>query len=107
MSARSEKVTRLLESGRVELIGGDHLWQLTVVGDSGTPYRVVVGATLSGMCMCEGWRRTMKPCTHIEAARRLMGALPEQAQPWHDAAAARKASDVEKGRLLIESLLTD
>lgn len=103
--SREAKAERLLAAGNVEPLNSDGLTQLVVIGDSGSPYRVVVGPTLSGMCQCEYWRRTMLPCSHIAAAIRLRTEQrAEKVEAWMLATAARKAADAARGEALIEAL---
>lgn len=102
MSARSEKVTRLLESGRVVPEPSNGLQLLTVEGDSGR-YRVVIGPTFTS-CTCKGWRETMRRCTHIDAAVELAYATEAERKLWLGATARRVHAEQKRGGELIDAL---
>lgn len=104
MSGKRQKARRLLDAGMVEPLNADGLMMATVVGDSGAPYRVVVGPTLSGMCQCKYWRETMLPCSHIETLVELSHAPRADVEQWMLATAKRKTADAKRGGEIIDSL---
>jgi hypothetical protein len=69
MSAHTQaKARRLIAGDRVRRSVVRPPYVFRVQGDSGDWYMVVVGAGIA-MCSCEGWRKNMRDCSHIEAAR--------------------------------------